>query len=294
MVSRTLSRLLAGVLGSLVLVGVAQAEGMLFPGTRPLGTGGAMRAAATGDAGPMLNPSGISLMRAYSVETAYQYGNTLGSHDARISAVDSTSGFNLGGAFYYAYHHASPGGGLSQSGHVGGSSLSVPILDKVFLGANLKYVRFVDVAEVKHSGFTVDAGVTVRLIPQISLGGVAYNLRDLDTAWVPRGFGGGVAVLPLPGLLLVFDVVSTRVYGDPERDQALSLLGGGEFSLGSTAGIRAGGGRDGLGRHGYVTAGVTLLSAAVGAMDFGLRQDISGSDKATIVGVSARLFVPTM
>lgn len=252
-----------------------------------------MRAVATGDAGPMLNPSGISLMRSYSLETAYQYGNTLGSHDARISAVDSTSGFNIGGALYYAYHRDSPGA-VTQSGHLGGGSLSVPIMDKVYLGANFKYVHFVDAADVTRSGFTFDAGLTVRLIPQISVGAVAYNLRDLDTWWVPAGFAGGVAVLPMPALLLAFDVVSTKVYGDPERDQALSLMGGGEFSIGSTAGVRAGGGRDGLARNGYVTAGVTMLSAALGAVDLGVRQDVSGQDKTTIVGVSLRLFVPSM
>jgi hypothetical protein len=32
----------------------------------------------------------------------------------------------------------------------------------------------------------------------------------------------------------------------------------------------------------------------VGSLDVGLRQDVSGNSKSTIVGVSARLFVPAM
>jgi hypothetical protein len=32
----------------------------------------------------------------------------------------------------------------------------------------------------------------------------------------------------------------------------------------------------------------------VGALDVGLRQDVSGNSKSTIVGVSARLFIPAM
>lgn len=242
----------------------------------------------------MLNPSGISLMRAYAVEAGYQYGRTPDSHDARISAVDSTSAFNLGGALYYSYHRAAPVDGASQSGHLVGGSLSFPIVDKVYLGANLKYVRFTDVAEVTHSGFTLDGGLTLRLVPQVSVGAVAYNLMDVDTAWAPRGYGGGVAVLPFPALILAFDVVATEVSGDPERDHALSYMGGGEFSLGTAAGLRAGGGRDGLTRNGYATAGFTLISAELGALDLGFRQDVSGEEKTTILGVSARLFVPSM
>jgi hypothetical protein len=292
--NRGLPGLLAGLAGVLALAADARAEGMTFPGARPLGAGGALRGLATGDAGPMLNPSGISLMRAYSVEAGYQYGRTLGSHDARISAVDSTSAFNLGGALYYSYHHATPADGVSQSGHLLGGSLSFPIVDKVYLGTNLKYVRFTDAAEATHSGFTVDGGLTLRLVPQVSVGVAGYNLIDVATAWAPRGYGGGVAVLPFPALVLAFDVVATKVYGDPERDNALSFMGGGEFSFGTTAGLRAGGGRDGLTRNGYATAGFTLISAELGAIDFGFRQDVSGAEKTTIVGVSTRLFVPNM
>jgi hypothetical protein len=291
MVSKLHRIWLAGLLAPLAFAASARAEGILFPGARPLGAGGGMRAVATGDAGPMLNPSGISLMRSYAIEGGYQYGKAPDSHDMRLSIVDSTSGFNLGGALYYSYHRDSPQSGVTQTGHVAGGSLSFPFLDKIYLGTNLKYVRFDD-ALTRHSGFTFDAGMTVRPMPQLSLGAVAYNVFDHDTSWVPRGYGGGVAVLPFPALLLVFDAASTKVYGDATRDQALQLMGGGELSLGTTAAVRAGGGHDGLTRNAYVAAGVTLLMAELGALDVGLRQDVSGDDRTTIVGASVRLFVP--
>jgi len=85
-----------------------------------------MRAAATGDAGPMLNPSGMSLVRAYTAEGSYQYGSPDSTHDGHVSVVDSTSGLNLGGALFYTFHAASPGG-ISQSGQMGGASLSFPL-----------------------------------------------------------------------------------------------------------------------------------------------------------------------
>jgi hypothetical protein len=294
MVSRIAASAAIGLAGLLSFTNFSRADGTQFPGTRPLGTGGAMRAVATGDSGPQLNPSGISLMRAYFLEGAYQYGKTADSNDARISAVDSTSGFNVGGALYYTYHHDSGVNGQPETGQLVGGSLSFPVLDKVFLGGNVKYVHFTDYASAKYTGFTFDAGLTIRPVPLFSLAAVGYNLRDLGTPWAPHAFGGGVALLPMPGLLFVFDTVLQKVYGDPTRDQVYYFMGGGEFSFASAAAIRAGGGHDGLNKNGYVSAGFSVLSADVGALDLGLRQDISGNNKSTVVGISARLFVPSM
>jgi hypothetical protein len=290
----TTSGFLAGLLGLLATPGPAWAQGSSFPGARPLGLGGAMRAAATGDAGPVLNPSGISLMRGYSVEGGYQYGKSPELHDARVSVIDSTSGFNLGGALYYGYHRDSPPVGTSQTGHVFGGSLSFPFLDKVFLGANVKYLSFHDAADASYSGLTIDGGLTVRPLPQLSIGAVGYNLLKVATAWVPLGVGGGVALLPMPQLLFAFDAVWTKVYDDPTRDHVMSYMGGGELAVVPTAAVRAGGGRDGLSGNGYFSAGVTALSAELGAIDLGVRQDLSGETKSTLLAVSVRLFVPGM
>ena len=249
-----------------------------------------MRGIATGDAGPQLNPSGISLMRTFQVEGAYQYARAVDSHDARISAIDSTSGLNLGGALSYAYHHASPGG-VTQTGHLVGVSLSFPFADKIFVGGSAKYIRFS--GTTNPSGFTFDAGLTVRPVSQLSVGVAGYNLRDFDIAWLPRGVGGGVAFLPLPTLIFVFDMVYEKVYGEASRDSTTHYMGGGEFSFSSSGAIRAGGGWNGLTENGYLSAGVSAISGEVGALDVGLRQDVSGSSKTTIVAISARLFVPS-
>lgn len=270
---------------------VALADGVLFPGTRPLGTGGAMRALATGDSGPQLNPSGISLMRSYQLEGAYQYGKTGDTSDARISAVDSTSAFNLGGALNYTYHHQSSNG-VNQSGHIIGASLSFPFADKIFLGGSAKYVHFTGVDSTVHSGFTYDAGLTIRPLTLLSVGVAGYNLRDFGDPSLPRGVGGGIAIIPMPTLLFVFDTVYEKVYNDDTRDSTVHYMGGGEFSFSSAGAIRIGGGRNGLTKNGYVSGGVSVLSAEIGALDVGLRQDVSGNQKTTIVGISARLFVP--
>jgi hypothetical protein len=285
----------AGVVGAPAW---ALAEGVLFPGTRPLGSGGAMRALATGDSGPQLNPSGISLIKTYQVEGAYQYSKTAGSNDARFSAVDSTSALNLGGALNYTYHHESVAG-VSKGSHLVGGSLSFPFADKIFAGASTKYVHFTDRAGTTQSGFTYDAGLTVRPVSLLSIGAVGYNLRDFGTGWLPRGVGGGIAVLPMPTLLFVFDTVYEKVYADSSptdssRTSTMHYMGGGELSFSSAGAIRAGGGWNGLTKNGYISAGFSALSAEIGALDVGLRQDVSGESKSTIFGISGRLFVPSI
>lgn len=296
-------RALLGAAGVVVLAPQALAQTPIPPATfapslmpptaRALGTGGAMRGFATGDSGPQLNPSGISLLRAYSVEGSYLHNSAVHSHDVRISAVDSTSAFNLGGALYCSYHHDSPTDATSQSGYLCGTALSFPILDKVFLGASANYNHFTNDANSTKTGLTFDAGLTVRPVSMLSVGVVGTNLFDKGMPWAPRTLGGGVALLPLPTLILLFDTVWQKVY-DGSRDQVLSYMGGGEFSFAGSAAFRFGGGRDGLSKNGYVAGGISLLSSDIGALDVGVHQDVSGNTKTTIVGVSARIFVPSV
>ena len=103
----------------------------------------------------------------------------------------------------------------------------------------------------------------------------------------------GVAFVPLPTLIFAFDAVYERVYGDSSRDSTTHYMGGGEFSFSSSGAVRAGGGWNGLTKNGYVSAGVSALSGEVGALDVGLRQDVTGPNTTTIVAISVRLFVPT-
>jgi hypothetical protein len=272
---------------------LAWADGTVMPGTRSLGVGGAFRGAATGDSGPMLNPSGISLIRAYVAEGAYQYGSKDSSNGAHVSVVDSTSAFNMGGALTYTFQDSKPKNGASQTTHLVGGSLCFPLGDVVFLGGSAKYLywKYDDLnIEQKTKGFILDAGLTIRPIPLFSLGLVGYNLTNRENNFVPLGFGGGISVNLVSGLSLLFDSVYERVYGDPTRDKTYWIMGGAEYNT-QTLAFRLGGGRDGVSRNGYMSGGASLVSQ-VGALEVAVRQDVSGDRKSTFVGVSGRLFVP--
>lgn len=263
----------------------AHAGAFDFPGTRATGMGGAMRGAATGDAAPMLNPSGMSLRPAYVIEGAYQYVNPAGENAYRASIVDSTSAFHIAGGLYYTYRD-----GASAKGHEGGLSLAFPLGERIFFGGTGKYLRLEEgPASIRE--FTFDVGATVKPIPMLGIGVVGYNLRDSQTPRAPRGVGGGVAVNPADTVLLVADTLIEFPGVADTRERLVSVMGGGELLLGKAFAARAGGGRDGRTDHGYVTGGLSAV-AEVGAVDVAVRQDVTGRDKLLVFTASVRLFVP--
>lgn len=278
----------------------AAADALQVVPTRVLGMGGASRGAASGSAGPTLNPSGISLVRSYVVEGAYQYLSNQQGHLGHISIADSTSASNVGGGLTYTYATAAPegtyAGAEAFSRHEGGLSLSFPFSDHVAVGATGRYLKLTrqlpGLAQEERSGVTFDAGITVRPVDHISIGFVGYGLRDLKDPQAPFGYGGGIAFTPVPELVVVADgVVDLRTY-TPENDKAVTVAGGAEYTSASRLAIRAGGGRDGYSKAGFGTLGLSALSES-GALDVGARLDFADGKKTYMIGVSLRLFVPT-
>jgi len=266
------------------------------PGTRALGLGGALRGAATGDSALTLNPSGMSLMRAYVIEAAYLHDSagSATSNLGRLSIVDSTSGFNVAGGVYYNYLAQDLGAGIERSGHEGAAALSLPLGERLFIGGTVKYLRLSTTGTAPTRGFTFDAGITIKPVGSVSLGVSGQNLVDKHTDRAPRMLGGGITVGATQDLLFVLDAVldftSRRDSGGADK-KVWSIMGGGEYLFAKTFGVRLGGGRRGLGDKGYLAGGASYI-AQIGAIDFGIQQDLSGNARETIIGVSARLFLP--
>ena len=76
---------------------------------------------------PLLNPSGMSLTKAYTIDGTYGYASRLSEQFLHASIVDSTSPFNLAGGLYYTYHSSSPSGGLVGARSRGGAGAVVPL-----------------------------------------------------------------------------------------------------------------------------------------------------------------------
>jgi hypothetical protein len=275
--------------------------------------GGASRAWAIGDEGPLLNPSGMTLAKAYNIEAAYSYAsagnppapgvvpNRLADNFLHASIVDNTSSFNLAGGLYYTYHTADRGGGAVAHGHEGGLALALPFGDVVALGGTIKYLDLEDADDVRGhgGGLTFDLGATIRPLPMLSLGLVGANLRDLDNSQATRGIGYGAAWIPIPNLVVALDGLTRLTADNQTGRKGTSVMAGGDFTLAGKLGVRAGGGYDAVTGNGYATVGFSAISE-IGAFDAGLREDLTRSEvgpgvdrpREAVVGVSLRLFVP--
>ncbi len=289
-------RLGPAIWGLVLAAGSAHAAVPAVPGPRALGMANALRGAATGDAALSLNPSGISLLKWYVVEGSYMHARAAGEHDAHVSVVDSTSSYGIGGGIYYTYLAASPEGAPERSGHEGGAALSFPFGEKVTIGGTLKYLRLVSEggglpAEQVTKGFTFDAGLTVRPVPSFTVGVVGHNLGDKEDPRFPFAVGGGITV-GLRDLLLSADGVLDFTTHDDMRGNVVHVMGAAEYQIAKGFALRAGGGRRGDTRAGFLSTGLSLFSE-IGALDAGLQQDLGGSRKETFFALGARVFVPT-
>jgi hypothetical protein len=288
---------------TLAFSSIARAASPPLPGTRALGMGGALRGAATGDSALLLNPSGMSLMRAYIIEAAYAH-DRIGSGSSnlgRISIVDSTSGFNISGGVYYNYLDEKTAGGFERSGHEGGGALAIPIGQHLFLGGSVKYFRLAHGgtlppgARSRTRGFTFDAGLTIKPVGSVSIGIVGQNLADLHTDRAPRTLAGGVTVGATSELLLAFDAAldfTTKRDTTGVSGKVWHFMGGAEYLFLKRFALRAGGGRRGDTKAGYLSVGASYI-AQIAALDVGFQQDLGGNPKETFIGASARLFLPS-
>jgi hypothetical protein len=267
-----------------------------FEGTRASAMGGATRAFAVGDSGPLLNPSGMTLIKAYSVEASYAYGTRLSEQFLHASVVDSTSESKFAGGLYYTYRLDNPAGVAKGHGHEVGGSLAVPLGNAVSVGATLKWFRLAGDDEgpaLSTGGWTFDAGLTVRPLPNLSLAFVGANLWDRHSGQAPQNVSYGIAYAPLGTLVVALDGITTFTRDDLLGTRGTGVRAGAEMSLLQLLALRAGGGTDPMLGVGYVAGGVSALSS-VGAVDLGVRGDIvriaSGSERNLFVGLSLRLF----
>lgn len=274
------------------LIGTAHADGDSLVdtlGPREVAVGEALRAGATGATAIGMNPAGLPLNRELVFEGGYGYRLSDNASLVGVSACDSTNA--MPGCFYYSYSTTD-----MYRTHVAGSSIAYPISPRVSLGTSLKYFNFSSesMSEPKTSGFTFDAGTTLRITELVNLGVAGYNLFGKDSTEFNRAVGGGLMAKPIPALAISFDA-RWKLESD---DHTARYGGGAELFLRSGNGqtgfpIRAGVLHDNFGM------GTTFVSGGVGmasmkfAIDVAGRVAVSGNDETTIIA-SMRFFGPRL
>lgn len=293
---RAASGALLGALPFLVALAASPAEANppSFVGVRALGMGSALRAGATGDAGPALNPSGMSLARTYVLEGAYQYLSQTSDNFFHGSIVDSLSNDIVAAGFSYTYQRAAMSAvGPYLRSHDFALSVATIAGARASFGGTLRYLRLRQDGgdPVEKDALTFDLGATLRPVDGFALAVVGTNLRNLSTPQAPVALSGGVAFTGVPDLVLDVDAILDFGRELPHRGHHVGVVAGGEYLLFHRFAMRLGGGRDPFLDHGFLSAGLGIVGE-MGAIDAGWRQDLSGSLRQTYAGVSVRLFVP--
>jgi hypothetical protein len=294
-----------------------------FVGVRALGQGEAMRATATGAEGPLLNPSGMSLLKQYTIEAMYGINIENVGHHVNVSLVDSVTSRVAAGLFY-SFIYAQPkvafnwAGGfqpttqLTRTGHAAGLSLSVPLGDKFILGATAKYLHFDTTAPLPNAvpntltfdsvnGVTFDIGLTLRLGEKFRIAAVGYNLWDHGSRESPLSLGLAVGINPIPQLTINFDAVINftgfQTFAVDPMTGKISLtnritgrLGPGlEWLVGSKVPIRAGVVYDSGLPGTFLTAGLGYVSPQFG-VDLSYRGKVQGGIENVLM-LGLRLFI---
>lgn len=318
------------ILAALALLGLARAataaEDLVTP--RAMAMGQSLRADATANLGPLLNPAGMTNDRAYAIEAMYGFDvRTLGSN-VHLSIVDSLTS-RVAAGVYYTYINTTPRitllpGGPVKAKRVGsetGLSLAMPFGDHFALGVTTKYARFTTDApnpaydasvanttvpkrivldsstgSAVADGFTFDVGLEVN-VGRFSLAAIGYNLIPLHSIEAPMSLGMGIAFRPIPSLTLALDgTVDFDKYKSLATDTSLAkrkttgTLGGGlEWLAAGKVAIRAGGRWD-SGRPGaWLSMGLGYVGQSFG-IDVAYQQQVdAGIDSLVMLSLRALL-----
>ena len=288
----------ASIVLATALLGSAHADGDSLVdvlGPREIAVGEAMRGGPTGASAIGLNPAGLPMNQELVFEGAYGYRASDSASLINASACDSTAG--LPGCFFYNYAGADPeigGTTLHSTANIFGTLLAYPLSPSLAVGSTVKYYDVSsDIMGENGSGFSFDAGATLRLNTLASLGAAGYNLFGTNSSDLPRAAGGGIIIHAASIFALSFDSRWMLQNGD----HSARYGGGAELFLRAADGqvgipIRAGVLRDnGLGET-YLSAGLGL-SGMKFSIDVAARKSVSGPDDTMFIA-SMRFYGPRL
>lgn len=290
---------LYGGLASLVIPLSARADAdalvdMLGP--REIAVGEAMRGSAVGSSAISLNPAGLPLTNELVFEGGYGYRVTDHASLVSASACDSTNA--APGCFYYNFVGASPEIGnmeFERRIHTAGFTVSRALSPRVLFGTGAKYFNVSSEIEGEgdDSGFSFDAGLTLRLNNVVNIGAVGYNLWGEKAEQFPRAFGGGATLRPVPSLRASFDVLFKT--GLPDGVKSGRFGGGLEYFLQPASRetgfpLRVGALHDRATDRTFGSVGLGVATTKIG-LDIAGRRAMRG-DNETLIIASLRFYGP--
>lgn len=246
-------------------------------GAREVGMGGTFRELGIGANGADGNPAAIALFQTFQLEFAGGYDwKSKGWYGAGW-ARDSTQ--ELAGA--YSLHYISNDYGSGNVGQWAHSlSLAAKLGDKVAFGIGGRWL----IQSTPHiNAASLNLGMSIQVIPQLTLGFAAYNLIDTHHPELSRSFEVGF------GLLLGPVRLATEVRSDIGRGPLHPIWNSGlEFFLGRSFVLRGGWEWREPVQQNFVTAGVGFVFDNAG-FDIGWRHGLAGAGDLIVGGLRIQL-----
>ncbi|MBI5517043.1 MAG: hypothetical protein HY909_24890 [Deltaproteobacteria bacterium] len=258
-------------------------ENLVTPRTMALGGGGYAVAAST--SGVYANPAALSLARLYHMDSSVLFDPTVRRWSFGGAVADSTRVVSAG----FGYTFSTIGEG-DRSSHDLRLALSALLTEGVSLGATLRWMDHSGTATTNtqrgtaYSGFTLDAGLAVRVARFLSLGGVALNITDPSTSLAPLSFGGGVGL----HLSDSFSLVGDAVWDLRSWDLIRPRFSGGVELLMNRVPLRLGYAYDDGRMSHALSGGIGYLEQAYG-VELSFRQALDPAPQTTVL-LSLRYF----
>jgi hypothetical protein len=282
--------------GIILVCVTAHAQSTEVADPRSMAMGESLRADATGSLAISLNPSGLPLSHGYQLEGTFGYRPTDHANVETASICDSVTS-RVAACLYYQHIGSSANTDLGEPDitfNEAGLTLGTPIGQAITFGVTQKYSALSEsvpagTTDNSHSGFGMDAGLTLRPGPALNLGAVMYNIYGSDSAHYSRALGFGFA-LNLAGALVIAG--DTRY--DLERDSG-RWGGGVEYTMGTDSGqgfpLRIGYVYDAANSGSYLTGGLGYTTPRVG-IEGALRKQVSNGDEFMFV-FALKLYLPS-
>jgi hypothetical protein len=249
---------------------------------RVMALGGGGHAIAQSTSALYVNPAAMSQTRVYHVDSSVLWDPSQGRWSFGGAIVDSTRTVGAG----LAYHYSLLDGDTRN--HDVRVALGVTLTEGVSLGVTGRYIDYTGVPTAngvrgtEFSGFTVDAGLSLKPWSWLALGITGYSLSNPDTALSPLAIGGGIGIIPVDTLHIVADTFwDMASFADGPRAR---WSGGVEF-LASRVPLRIGYTYDGV----RLDHAVHLVTAGLGyidqmfAVEASMRQEVSGGSQTTLL-----------
>ncbi len=281
---------------------------------RGLGMGNALTATSAGSGALFFNPAGISTVRAYVVETFYQFAVQRQGHLAHASVVDSITSKYVHAGLFYNYARSRPevfepavgrSIRLKKQQHETGLALAVPFMNMLSFGLAVRYLHLETLSRApteedpgkaedstveKKDTVGLDAGFQATFSSGLAFGVAGRNLVPTHSPDAPMTLSVGAAYAYHRLLLASAEVVLD--FDTPERNQMVGARVGMEFFFKGSFAARAGVWYDGWPQSVYVTGGFGYVSPKV-AVELGLAQQVDGGIE-TQFGLALRLFFNQM